>query len=194
MVMTPRKRDAGKLRVIGGAFRGRKLYVPPGELVRPTADKVREALYDILGERVLGAMFLDACAGTGAVGIEALSRGAAGVTFVEQNRAIAIHLRRNIELVDSGYTMSRVIVGELAEAIPMLEAENRRFDIIYLDPPYAGGGLASAIRTISAADVMSPGTMLIAEHESQSRPPGAEGLAAVRTVVYGRTALSFFAR
>jgi 16S rRNA (guanine(966)-N(2))-methyltransferase RsmD len=203
MAATARTRDAGKLRVIAGIFRGRKLIVPPGDLVRPTADKVREALFDILGPRVVGARFLDACAGTGAIGIEALSRGASSVTFVEKNREIAAHLKRNIEIVSAGQAithmprmthMTHLIVGDIIETIPILERENRRFDIIYLDPPYTGGQLGRAVRAICGARLMREGSMLVAEHDSKSEAPSDDGFAAVRTVAYGRTALSFFAR
>ena len=198
MAATARTRDAGKIRIIAGVFRGRKLIVPAGDLVRPTADKVREALFDILGPRVVGARFLDACAGTGAIGIEALSRGASVVTFVEKNREIAAHLRRNIEIVSAGQAithtprMTHLIVGDLTEAIPILQRENRCFDIIYLDPPYTGGQLGRAIRAICGARLMREDSLLVAEHDSKSGAPAADGLAAIRTVVYGRTALSFF--
>ena len=121
----PVRTGGGRLRVIGGALRGRRIDTLPGVAIRPTGDRVREALFDILGNRVHGADFLDIYAGTGAIGIEALSRGARAVTFIENDPAAADLIRGNLSMAGGPSTRARVIAGDPAHAIALLEFEAR---------------------------------------------------------------------
>lgn len=182
----------GRLRIIGGRLRGRRLRSPRGRVVRPTPERVREALFDILGARIVGMTVLDAYAGTGAIGLEAISRGARSVTFLESGRAALGSLRANILL--PGIDPGRVTVLEIdmARAVPRLEREGGRFDLVYLDPPYAGAELERALRLVGASVLMAPGALVVAEHEADQDPPREAGLTPIRTARYGRTALSFY--
>lgn len=124
--------QAGRIRIIGGHLRGSKLNVPVSAGLRPTPDRVRETLFNWLRERMDGARCLDLFAGSGAVGIEALSRGAASVTFVEREAPLAAHLRANLQrLHASGGTVV------CASALDYLRGTPQHFDLVFLDPPFA---------------------------------------------------------
>jgi len=123
------------MRIVAGAARGRRLVVPPGDSVRPTADRVREALFASLAPRLPGASVLDAFAGSGALGLEARSRGAARVTFVERERRALEALRRNIAAVGLGDTT--VIAADVLRAVRDGALAGAPFDLVLLDPPYA---------------------------------------------------------
>jgi 16S rRNA (guanine(966)-N(2))-methyltransferase RsmD len=161
--------------------------------VRPTADRVREALFNILGARVSGASFLDAYAGTGAVGVEALSRGALSATFIEKEHAAVSLLRENLDHAGVA-RRTRVVARDLAAAIRTLESDAARFDIVYLDPPYEGGELDRALRLIGTSRLLVEGSLVVAEHDARIPAQSTPRLAAVRTVSYGRTALTFYHR
>lgn len=185
------KTGRGVLRVIGGELRGRRLRALPGIQVRPTGDRVREALFDILGSRVSGIAFLDAYAGTGAVGVEALSRGASSATFIEKEHAAVTLLRQNLDHAGVA-RRTRVVARDLAAAVRTLEADDARFDIVYLDPPYEGGELDRALRLIGTSRLLGEGGLVVAEHDARAPARSTPHLAAVRTVSYGRTALTFY--
>jgi 16S rRNA (guanine966-N2)-methyltransferase len=138
---TPATRGASArvLRIIGGSWRGRRLRFPAAALIRPTPDRVRETLFNWLGARVVGARSLDLFAGSGALGLEALSRGAAHVTFVERDVAAVRELRAR--LAEWGARDARV---ERADALGFLAHGARPFDIVFLDPPFAAGLLEAA--------------------------------------------------
>ncbi len=123
------------MRVISGKAKGRRLKLPPESYTRPTADRVKEALFNILGERVYGSIFLDCFAGSGSIGIEALSRGAERVHFVEKNPAVLKILEQNLE--KTGFKeQSRIWKGD-AQRVLQRGFSGEIFDIIFLDPPYA---------------------------------------------------------
>jgi 16S rRNA (guanine966-N2)-methyltransferase len=125
------------MRIIGGQAKGRRFAVPPGSAVRPTSDRIKEALFNILGP-LEGLNFLDLYAGTGNVGIEALSRGAAGVVFVERIAALSLTLKRNLE--SFGFSgRYEMIVMDVEKAVIGLVEKTRRFDLIFADPPYRKG-------------------------------------------------------
>lgn len=124
------------MRIVAGAFRGRRLAAPRGRDVRPTSDRVREALFGILGD-VEGLVVLDLFAGTGAVGLEALSRGAASATFVEIDRQALEVVRRNIDAtVIDGAHAADVIKGDAPKVVRSLALAGRHFDLVFFDPPY----------------------------------------------------------
>jgi 16S rRNA (guanine(966)-N(2))-methyltransferase RsmD len=161
--------------------------------LRPTSARVREALFDILGGRVAGAEVLDLFAGTGAVGIEALSRGARRAVFVEADaravRLIAANLRR------AGLEgAATVVAGDAARALERLRAQGAKFSIVFLDPPYAEGAPPDVLQ--ASAALVEPGGVLVVEHGARGRvalePPA--GLAAGRRYSYGDSRLSVFHR
>jgi 16S rRNA (guanine(966)-N(2))-methyltransferase RsmD len=177
------------MRVIAGTWRGRRLDAPTWEGLRPTSDRLRETLFNILAPRVPGARLADVCAGTGAVGIEALSRGAAWVTFVEQDRRALALIEANLHRcqVTEGYTIDRR--DALASAAPY---RGGPFDIVFLDPPYAQRSLDAWLHA-AAASVAADGVVIL-EHATLVPPPvQAAGLTRTRLVVQGDSSIAFYA-
>ena len=126
------------MRVIAGKYRGRKLKSPPSLLTRPTSDRLRETLFNILAPRIEGAWFLDLCAGSGAVGIEALSRGAAHVTFVDRSRKMYALIETNLKSLNAIDDEIEVVSKEALEFLrKRAKQEAVPFDMIFFDPPYA---------------------------------------------------------
>jgi 16S rRNA (guanine966-N2)-methyltransferase len=178
------------LRIIAGTLKGRRLDTPKWEGLRPTSDKLRETLFNVLGPRVQGAVVLDGYAGTGAVGIEAISRGAAHVTFVERDaRAMALietNLRR------CGVTDRYAIIRARFAGTERPPAGDR-FDLVFLDPPYGAEELAAALT--AAGPLVANGSVLIVEHASRDAAPDATGhLVRTREIVSGDSALAFYTR
>ena len=176
------------MRVIAGALRGRTLQAPDLEGLRPTADKLRETLFNVLAPRIEGARVLDGYAGTGAVGIEAISRGAAHVTFVEQDRRAAALIAANLEKcrITDAYAIIRTTV---LQAIDRLRSEPA-FDVILLDPPYASD-FHEALPHVG--DIVKPDGVVILEHARKSDAPQAAGrLTRVRELKSGDSALTFY--
>jgi 16S rRNA (guanine(966)-N(2))-methyltransferase RsmD len=177
------------VRVIAGRFKGRRLLGPKWAGLRPTSDRLRETLFEILTARLQGARVLDLYAGTGALGIEALSRGAAHVTFVECDRRAAALIGRNLAAcgVSDGYTMMPIAVEAAEDRL-----DGQRFDLVLLDPPYDSGGVELAVTR--AGRWLSGAGMLVLEHASRSEAPARPGaLVLVRRVVAGDSALAFYA-
>lgn len=183
------------MRVIGGADRGRRLRSPRGLRTRPTADRVREALFDILGPAVDGMRVLDLFAGTGAVGIEALSRGAARAVFVERDRDALRALRANLAALRLSRERARVIAGDALAVLPVLVASEAPFDLIFLDPPYAGDATPRVLAALAPGPLLHPRTHLVVQHFSKVPPPLPAGLAPSReSRRFGETALTFLRR
>ena len=181
------------MRIVGGAHRGRKLFAPEGATTRPTAERVREALFDILSARVEGALVLDLYAGTGAVGLESLSRGAAACVFVEKGTRALAALRKNIELVGVGET-SRVLAVDAALALERLEKEGSVFDLILCDPPYADPHWPIHLAELGRNLLLAPGGRLVVEHAAKVPPKCPEGLEQGRSYKYGDSGLTVFIR
>ncbi len=181
------------MRIVGGEHRGRKLFAPDGEATRPTAEKVREALFDILGVRVPGAAFGDLYAGTGAVGLEALSRGAARCLFVERRRRALECLRRNIGVLGAG-PRARILPVDAAQAVGLLEKEGKPLDILFCDPPYADGRWPSLLSAMGPSGVLAAGGLLVVEHAVKAPPACPEGMELKRSYRYGDTGLTVFER
>lgn len=137
------------LSITGGALRGRRFAAPKGRGVRPTAAKVREALFSILGQRLDGYAVLDLCAGTGALGLEAGSRGAHRVVFVERSREHLRQLRSNAELLGDATDVS-IQGGDARRAPGRLADGGERFDLVFLDPPYRTGVAAEVLEAIGS--------------------------------------------
>jgi len=180
------------MRVIAGSLGGRRLVAPSGHGTRPTSDRVREALFNVLGD-VSGAVVLDLYAGTGALGIEALSRGAVRATFVENGRPALAALRQNLKTLGLEGA-SRVIAQPVSRAIAALASQGP-FDLVFADPPYAA--LAEAVRSLEAMvrakDLFAASSVrVVLEHASRDAPPELAGLDRVETRIYGDTALTLF--
>jgi 16S rRNA (guanine(966)-N(2))-methyltransferase RsmD len=181
------------MRIVAGQWRGRTLKAPTWDGLRPTSDRLRETLFNILGPSIAGARVLDGYAGTGAIGIEALSRGAAHVTFVERDARAVRLIEANLAALDGGpggASDRAIIRADFAEASARLSGD--AFDLIILDPPYAHD--AAAVALASAEPLARPSTRVIVEHAKRFTPPAAAGaLQLRRTVTAGDSALSFYA-
>ncbi|ADH85251.1 16S rRNA (guanine(966)-N(2))-methyltransferase RsmD [Desulfurivibrio alkaliphilus] len=170
------------MRIIAGRFKGRRLRAPgrrfADSLVRPTSDRAREALFNLLQGEVTGAAVLDLFAGTGALGLEALSRGAEQALFVEGNPSVARLLRENIELCGVA-EQSRLVVRDCAFGLDFLTplAPPAGFDLIMVDPPYDKGLAEATLARLAAlpAAVFAPGAMLVVETRQQETLPPAAG-------------------
>jgi 16S rRNA (guanine966-N2)-methyltransferase len=181
------------MRVVGGADRGRRLAASRGLGTRPTAERVREALFDILGPAVEGMRVLDLCAGTGAVGIEALSRGAAFACFVERERDALRALRSNLERLGVAADRSRIVAGDVLATLPVVDRTEAPFDLVFVDPPYAGPLTAAALAALARSALLAPGGRLVVQHLAKTpvTPPAGLRLAG-RARRFGTTALTFF--
>jgi 16S rRNA (guanine(966)-N(2))-methyltransferase RsmD len=178
------------MRIIAGSLKGRRLKTPAWDGLRPTSDRLRETLFNILAPRIAGARVLDGYAGTGAVGIEAHSRGASDVVFVERDARAAALLAENLAHcgVTGGCAIMRADIGRLADPFGA-----RRFDVILLDPPYAEPDLERVV-TRAGAWLASDG-LLVLEHARRRVAPLAAGdLTRTRVVLSGDSALSFYQR
>jgi len=176
------------MRITGGTGRGRTLRVPAGEQVRPTSDKVKQALFNILGDRVPGSVFLDLFAGAGGIGIEALSRGAARAVFVDGFRESLDVVKQNIDL--AGFADNAEAV--LSKVEPFLKKRTGPYDIVFLDPPYKME-LLPLLQLIAASTLLKPDAVVIAEHfKKQPSPERAGELERYREAVYGDTVLAFY--
>jgi 16S rRNA (guanine966-N2)-methyltransferase len=176
------------MRVTGGIGKGRKLKVPAGSRVRPTSDKVKQALFNILGDKVRGAVFLDLYAGTGGVGIEALSRGAGRVVFIDDSRGSLKAVKRNVD--QTGFGNAAQVIPQRAETYLKKTAE--RFDIVFLDPPYSLE-IETPLSLVSESGVLNPDAVVVAEHFKKQPSPKKTGkLTLYRDAQYGDTVLAFY--
>ncbi|MCL2202968.1 MAG: 16S rRNA (guanine(966)-N(2))-methyltransferase RsmD [Defluviitaleaceae bacterium] len=177
------------MRVIAGTARRTPLVAPPGADTRPTADRAKEGLFNILGTRVRGARFLDLFCGSGAVGIEALSRGAREAVFVERGKPALEALRKNLV---AARVSGEVLPLPVYDAIEYLHVNGRCFDIIFLDPPYGGNGIAEALWHFAHAPVLGEGGCIVAETDAKLPLPEGVPFAPARHRDYGRTRFLFY--
>ncbi|MCL6638880.1 MAG: 16S rRNA (guanine(966)-N(2))-methyltransferase RsmD [Firmicutes bacterium] len=182
------------MRVIAGTAKKRRLKAPRGLALRPTCDRVKEALFNILADRVPGCDFLDLFAGTGNVGIEALSRGAGSAVFVEKehkNTKIIVENLKNTGLLPS----SRVMRREAREAVAHLGAEGLTFDLVFMDPPYRTGLAQETLERVAAGGILKGNATVIVETgQNEDMPRETAGLTLIRQERYGDTMLSFYQR
>jgi 16S rRNA (guanine966-N2)-methyltransferase len=183
------------VRIIAGTLKGRRLATPDWPGLRPTSDKLRETLFNVLGPRVAGARVLDAYAGTGAVGIEALSRGASHVTFVDSDHRAAALIQANLLHcgLKEGYAIIRVDFAGAAGRLDFTgpAGSPMPFDIIFLDPPYGPDQMRSALAT--AAGFAPAETVVVIEHARRDAPPAEAGnLRLTRTLLSGDSGLAFY--
>lgn len=186
------------MRVIAGRLGGRKLVAPPGDATRPTADRVREALFSVLAD-IEGATVLDLFAGTGALGIEAVSRGAMHATFVESGRPALRALRQNLHTLGIEATTT-VLPIPVERALKSAPWPPESFDLVFVDPPYVlvrNGRFSDVVGVAmdrGLATALRPGGHAIVEHGSDERAPEVSGITLEQTRIYGDTALSFYLR
>ncbi len=189
------------MRVIAGIYKSRVLKSLSGAKLRPTSDRLRETLFNILGSAVEDSLFVDLFAGSGAVGIEALSRGARFAYFIESHRPAAALIRKNLAALQIA-AGAEVLETEVASGLGLLASRKLRgrdgkltqANFIFLDPPYAASEeYAPALETISRLALLDPGGAVIAEHFKKLVLPDQAGhLARTRTVSQGDSALSFY--
>ncbi len=177
------------MRVIAGTAGGIKLKTPRGGAVRPTSGLVKEALFNILGPRLVGAVFWDLFAGSGAIGIEALSRGAAAALFVEQERAHLSYIEENLSRTKLA-ARARLIRRDVMLALPQLAREKKQADLIFTDPPYQETTVPELLEAADRYRLLRPGGLIVLELFARSRfwP---EGHPAVELRRYGDTHLVF---
>jgi 16S rRNA (guanine(966)-N(2))-methyltransferase RsmD len=184
------------MRIIAGSARGRRLKTLEGQAIRPTADRVKEALFSIVGSRfeLEGKEVLDLFAGSGALGIEALSRGAARVTFVEQSAPAVRVLQDNLEA--SRFLPQATIVRlRVDRALQRLHTQGVRFDGVLLDPPYESKLVGETLRLIDRCDLVSDGGWVVAEHQVDERiEPEYGALQLTQSRRYGKTGLALFSK
>jgi 16S rRNA (guanine966-N2)-methyltransferase len=179
------------VRIVGGTARGRRLEAPRGSHTRPTADRVRQSIFDTLGQFFDGGAVLDLYAGSGAMGLEALSRGADGAVLVDRDREAVRCCRANATALGFSARVE-VLPVDVAAAVERLAARGRRFDLVFVDPPYAEGP-EEALARLAAAGIVAPGGRVVAEHDRRRPPPDRAGLLS-RTDrrTFGDTAVSFY--
>jgi 16S rRNA (guanine966-N2)-methyltransferase len=181
------------VRIISGEAKGRTLKMPKSDLVRPTADRVRETIFNVLGQRLSGERVLDLYAGAGGLGLEALSRGAGHATFVENAREVMPTLAENVRHL--GFTArATTLLRPVERALQQLSG-GTPFDVVFADPPYAQRALTMVLEGLDAHGLVAPGGSVVLEHDKRELLPERVG-ALVRSDErrFGDTTVSFFAR
>jgi 16S rRNA (guanine(966)-N(2))-methyltransferase RsmD len=181
------------MRIISGTYRGLHLAALKGGKLRPTSEQLRETLFDVLGPSVESSAFLDAYAGSGAVGLEALSRGAREVVFIEHHRPAVELIRKNLTSlkIETGF---RLLTCAVLTGFERLAEEGARFDFVFLDPPYdAIREYHSALRQLSRSQMLAPVALVVAEHSRRVTLEEEYGnLHRTRTIRHGDAQLAFY--
>ena len=179
------------MRVIAGSAKGRRLKSSLKYSIRPTSDKVKEALFNIIGPRIIESRFLDLFAGTANIGIEALSRGAKHVTFVEKKVSSVELMKRNLQLC--GFTNFEIIHYDVLKIIPSLNNRQRKFGIIFIDPPYNSDLALKTLELLSITNIVEQDHLIIVEHGQKNPLKEQIGdLSSQRIEKFGDTLLSFY--
>jgi 16S rRNA (guanine(966)-N(2))-methyltransferase RsmD len=180
------------MRVIAGTHRGRHLAAVPGKGTRPTADKVKESMFNMIGPYFDGGWALDLYAGTGALGIEALSRGAEKAVFVEiDQRAFSVIKQNLTSLKLEG--QAELYRMEASRALKLLAKRDIRFDLVFLDPPYARQKIAEEIKALQQLELLADDAWIVAEHDAGiTLPEKTERCEVYRSVTYGDTAVTIY--
>jgi len=179
------------MRIIAGSARGRAIRSARGRAMRPTAARIREALFNLVGPDIEGCRFLDLCAGSGSVGIEALSRGASRSFFVDNHPTAISLISRNLD--DLGISSSAVVIRrDAVDSLGHLARRGEAFDLVFLDPPYDSDLAARCLRSRKWLDIMSPFGKMFVEHRSGAAWPHLPGWKVVDSRKYGDTALTVF--
>jgi len=177
------------MRIISGRFKGR--YIKTKEKMRPTEAKLRKALFDILADKILGSRFLELFCGTGSVGIEALSRGAREVLFVENDRQCIKILKENLASIP--HTIYSIFRCDVFKAIETLSKDKRKFDIVFLDPPYYRNLAKKTLNQLAKYDILTLRGIIVIQHHKKDKLAEKVGdLTVSRQEKYGDTILSFY--
>jgi len=180
------------MRITGGEAGGIPIKAPRGKGARPTSDKVREALFSVLGKSVTGAKALDLFAGSGALGIEALSRGAQSVVLVDNNPAACKMIAANLKAVGLA-EKGEIIRADFRAALRKIGGRGDKFDLVFLDPPYGKNLLEEAAKALERHGVVSSDSIIVAEHFKKTAPPESiSDIPLSRSRAYGQTCLSYY--
>ncbi|MGL4797372.1 MAG: 16S rRNA (guanine(966)-N(2))-methyltransferase RsmD [Paraclostridium sp.] len=180
------------MRVISGKVRGLKLNAPKSDDVRPTTDRVKESLFNIINGYIIDSQILDLFAGTGSLGIECLSRGASKCVFVDASKSSIDIVKSNIKKarVDSE---SEVMNIDCKSAIDKLKARNEKFDVIFMDPPYYENLFVNSLEKISESKLLKEDGIIVVEHDTKEKLPDCVGeLIKQKSKKYGNTTLTFY--
>lgn len=180
------------MRIIGGIYRGRRLRAVEGLAVRPTSDRLRETLFNILAPRIKGSRFLDICAGSGAVGLEALSRGASAATLIDNSRLACSVIEANLQTL--GLKREATVINrDGVAALKRLAEESKQFDIVFLDPPYASEIYDILMHELATTALLSKDAIVMVEHRAKTPPePQYDELKLFREVKQGESAIAFY--
>ena len=179
------------MRIITGKARGANLFTPKNYDVRPTADRVKESVFNIISSRIADAKVLDAFAGSGNLGLECWSRGAKEIVFLDKSRESLALVRRNVEKCRAA-AFCRLLLGDAASLIATLAKQGEKFDLIFLDPPYAKGLITIALEQIVKTKVLKSGGLIVAERSStEDEPLLPDGFTLLREEKYGATIIDF---
>jgi 16S rRNA (guanine966-N2)-methyltransferase len=184
----------GSMRIISGRLRGKKLHGPRGMELRPTSDRLKETLFNILGPGIHGAVVLDAFAGTGAIGLEALSRDAQEVVFIESDREAVRLIRKNLQWcgIASGY---RILQEDVFTSLRSLARSGFQADIAFLDPPYRWGPYHDLLATLFQTGIASAATRVVLEHHRKAALPDCDPeFRCTRVVCQSDKCLSFYSK
>ena len=178
-----------RVRLVSGKFGGRFIATPPGNSTYPMSERARSAIFNMLGSEVVDSKVLDAFAGSGAVGLEALSRGAGHATFIEKHRVASKIISENINLLGAG-SSSKVIATSVNNWLET--ADSPKFDIIFADPPYHDPQFSTVTRLFAH---LKPGALMVLSHPGRGEAPtGTKGIVVVDNRSYGTASLTFFRR
>jgi len=181
------------VRIIAGKYRSRIIKMPKTTAIRPTKDRIRESLFGILGESVKGKIVLDLFAGSGAFGMEALSRGAKLAIFVEGHARCISAIKENLTALEIETEAYRVLRADVFRAMAALENKKEKFDLVLLDPPYNKDLAKKCLLVINRHDILYPHCIIVAEHHKDDTLPGeVNNIINYRRVCYGEVCLSFF--
>ena len=184
------------MKILGGQFKGRNFYMPKD--IRPTQNLVRKAIFDVLGINLDGLEFLELFAGSGAVGLEALSRGAKKLVLVEKEPQCIQAIEENVKLLkvnsyESGTSRCEIIQGDALMTIKLFARQQKKFDIVFIDPPYGRELAKKTLKTLEAYDILQPNCMVIIQHEEDEILPETQGrFLLFRKKNYGHTVLSMY--
>ena len=180
------------MRITAGSLRGRRLTTHRGKAIRPTSSRVREAMFNLLQDRIDGARVLDLFAGAGALGIEALSRGAASVVFVDSSRTARRTIEGNLKQLELR-EYAQVFCCEVNKAIKALSQDGERFGIVFVDPPYGKGLAQDSLRAIAQESILAQDGIVLVEHDKREQIGDEYGILRLKSSKrYGDTQVSVF--
>lgn len=184
------------MKILGGRLKGRNFYMPVE--IRPTQNLLRQAVFDVIGHDLTDLTFLDLFAGSGAMGLDAISRNAQKVVMVERDFKNAELIRKNLELLEINWSVEGhyIVQGDVFASIKQLAYEQRRFDVVFADPPYRGDLAKKTLKTLGSYDILQPSSLIIIQcdqTESKGLPPDLDGrFLIVRQKIYGASVLTVY--